>query len=179
MPVHVAFLRAVNVGQRQVKMADLRGVLEDAGFDEVETHIQTGNVRVRTPLRSTAKVGAELGRVIAGWKGFDVPCIVRTPAELRATVAAVDAVDALLDPAGRRYLAFADGTVPNAPADLLDAWDEPGERVRVLGSEILAELGNGFQTTKLTNARIEKMTGLTTTWRDLTVVRAVAERWGS
>ena len=51
--------------------------------------------------------------------------------------------------------------------------------MRVLGSEVLAELGNGFQNTKLTNTRIEKMTGLTTTWRDLKVVRALAERWGA
>ncbi|WP_392542138.1 DUF1697 domain-containing protein [Oryzobacter telluris] len=179
MPVHVAFLRAVNVGQRQVKMADLRVVLEDAGFDDVETYIQTGNVRVRTPLRSTAEVGAELARVIGDWKGFAVPCVVRTPAALRATVAAVDAVEPLLRPAGRRYVALADGTVAKDAAAVLDAWEEPGERVRVLGADVLAELGNGFQGTKLTNTRVEKITGLTTTWRDLKVVRALAERWGA
>ncbi|WP_377642478.1 DUF1697 domain-containing protein [Oryzobacter terrae] len=179
MPVHVAFLRAVNVGRRQVRMADLRVALEDAGFAEVETYIQTGNVRVRTPVRSTVRVGAELTRVISAWTGFDVPCIVRTPAQLGATVAAVDRVEALLEPPGRRYVALADGRVPTGAAELLDAWDEPGERVRVLGSEVLAELGNGFRTTRLTNTRIEKMTGLTTTWRDLTVVRALAERWGA
>lgn len=179
MPVHVAFLRAVNVGQRQVRMADLRVVLADAGFAEVETHIQTGNVRVRTPMRSSAKVGAELARTIEAWKGFAVPCVVRTPAQLTATVAAVDAVEPLLSPAGRRYVALADGTVPREAAAVLDAWDEPGERVRVLGADVLAELGHGFQTTKLTNTRVEKITGLTTTWRDLKVVRALAERWGS
>lgn len=179
MPVHVAFLRAVNVGTRQVRMADLRVVLADAGFDEVETYIQTGNVRVRTPNRSTAKVAAELGRVIEAWKGFEVPCVVRTPAQLRALVTAADDVPAMLRPPGRRYLAIAGGIVPKGAAAELEAWDAEGERVRVLGSEVLAELGNPFHTTKLTNARIERMTGLTTTWRDLEVVRAIAERWGA
>ncbi len=179
MPVHVAFLRAVNVGQRQVRMADLRGVLEGAGFDEVETYIQTGNVRVRTTTRSTAKVGAELARVIEDWKGFAVPCVVRTPAQLRATVAAVDAVAPLLRPPGRRYVALADGTVPTQAAAQLDAWAEPGERARVLGADVLAELGNGFQGTRLTNTRLERITGLTTTWRDLKVVRELATRWGT
>ena len=111
MPVHVAFLRAVNVGTRQVRMSELREVLTGAGFDEVETHIQTGNVKVRTSTRSTAKVGAELARVIGAWKGFEVPCIVRTPAQLTALVAAVDDVEALLEPAGRRYVALAGGVV--------------------------------------------------------------------
>ena len=61
MPSHVAFLRAVNVGGRFVRMAELRAALEAAGFTDVETHLQSGNVRVRTPMRSTAKVAAEQG----------------------------------------------------------------------------------------------------------------------
>ena len=69
--------------------------------------------------------------------------------------------------------------MPAAAATQLDAWDAPGERCRVLGSEILAELANGFQNTKLTNTRIERITGRTTTWRDLKVVRALDEKWGA
>ena len=55
MPSYVAFLRAVNVGGRFVKMAELRAALEDAGFTDVETHIQSGNVFVRSRRRSTAR----------------------------------------------------------------------------------------------------------------------------
>jgi hypothetical protein len=49
----------------------------------------------------------------------------------------------------------------------------------VLGSEILAEMTSGFQKTTLTNTRIERITGRTTTWRDLKVVRAIDEKWGA
>jgi uncharacterized protein (DUF1697 family) len=178
MPSYVAFLRAVNVGGRFVKMAELRAALEEAGFTEVETHIQSGNVLVRSGRRSPAAVGTEMARVLGAFAGFDVPCVVRTPAQLRATVEAVDAVPPLIA-GGRRYVAFADGAVPAAAAEALDAWDEPGERCRVLGAEILAELANGFRNTKLTNTRIENITGRTTTWRDLKVVRAVDEKWGA
>ena len=178
MPTYVAFLRAVNVGGRVVRMAALREALEAAGFDEVETHIQSGNVRVRSGRRSTSAVATEMSSVIGAFAGFDVPCVVRTPAELRATVAAVDAVPPLL-PGARRYLALADGRVPADAAAQLDAWDEPGERCRVLGSEVLAELANGFQKTRLTNARVERITGRTTTWRDLKVVRTLDEKWGA
>jgi uncharacterized protein (DUF1697 family) len=178
MPSYVAFLRAVNVGGRFVKMADLRVALEEAGFTDVATHIQSGNVFVRSPRRSTAAVGSQMATVLGEFAGFDVPCVVRTPAELRAGLAAVDAVPPLIE-CGRRYVAFADGTVPPAAAAQLDAWGAPGERCRVLGSEILAELANGFQNTKLTNTRIERITGRTTTWRDLKVVRALDEKWGA
>ena len=90
----------------------------------------------------------------------------------------MDAVPPLIA-GGKRYLAFADGAVPSAAAAQLDAWDEPGERCRVLGAEILAEMANGFQKTKLTNTRIERITGRTTTWRDLSVVRTIDEKWGA
>jgi uncharacterized protein (DUF1697 family) len=178
MPSYVAFLRAVNVGGRFVKMAELRAALAEAGFADVETHIQSGNVFVRSGRRSTRAVATEMSRVLQEFAGFDVPCVVRTPTELRASLAAVDAVPPLLA-GGKRYLAFADGAVPSAAAAQLDAWDEPGERCLVLGAEILAEMANGFQKTRLTNTRIERITGRTTTWRDLSVVRTIDEKWGA
>lgn len=178
MPSYVAFLRAVNVGGRFVKMAGLRAALTEAGFTDVETHIQSGNVFVRSGRRSTGAVATEMSRVLAEFAGFDVPCVVRTPTELRASLAAVDAVPPLIA-GGRRYLALADGAVPSAAVAQLDAWDQPGERCRVLGAEILAEMADGFQKTKLTNARIERITGRTTTWRDLSVVRTIDEKWGA
>lgn len=83
MPTYIGFLRAVNVGKRQVKMAWLREWLEEAGFTDVETYIQTGNVRVTTPMRSAAKVEARLEALLMEKCGFNVPCIVFAPAELR------------------------------------------------------------------------------------------------
>ena len=73
MPSYVAFLRAVNVGGRFVKMAELRTALEGAGFTDVETHIQSGNVLVRSGRRSTGAVATEMARVLGEWAGFDVP----------------------------------------------------------------------------------------------------------
>ena len=179
MPSYVAFLRAVNVGGRFVRMALLREALTEAGFADVESHIQSGNVFVRSARRSTASVATEVSRVLGDAAGFAVPAIVRTPAQVRSALEAADGIPPLLDGEARRYLAFADGPVPVPAAAMLDAWDTPGERVRVLGSEVLAELGIGFHATTLTNTRIERVTGRTTTWRDLSVVRAVDERWGA
>ncbi|GAA4405364.1 DUF1697 domain-containing protein [Fodinibacter luteus] len=179
MPSYVAFLRAVNVGGRVVRMDGVRAALEDAGFTDVATHIQSGNVFVRSGRRSTAAVAAEVSKVLGAFAGFDVPAIVRTPAQVRAALSAADGIPPMLEPGARRYLAFADGPVPDDAATTLDAWDRPGERARVLGSEVLAELTIGFHRTTLTNARIERITGRTTTWRDLTVVRAIDDRWGA
>ncbi len=87
MPRYIAFLRAVNVGGRFVKMAELREALTAAGFDGVETHIQSGNVLVGSRRRSSPSVATELERCLGEWAGFDIPAIVRTPAEVTDLVA--------------------------------------------------------------------------------------------
>ena len=106
MATFVAFLRAVNVGKRQVKMAALRTELEANGFTEVTTFIASGNLRVETSMRAAAKVEKELERVMEAWLGFDVPTMVRTPKQL---VAAYDAGADLKSPvpgSPRHYVSF-------------------------------------------------------------------------
>ena len=46
---------------------------EDAGFTDVETYINTGNVRVTTRLRSRAKVEAALEKAFRGRPGSRCP----------------------------------------------------------------------------------------------------------
>ena len=49
MAVWISLLRAVNLGARnKVSMPVLRGLLEQAGFDEVRTYVQSGNIVTRS-----------------------------------------------------------------------------------------------------------------------------------
>jgi len=176
---YIAFLRAVNVGQRWVKMERLRAHLSDNGFDDVVTHIQSGNVRVTTSMRSVAKVESALRDLISDEFGFDVPVIARTPAALRQTAADADSAQSPLGDDARRYVTFTTGGISADGRRALEAWDEPGERVLVLGSDVLLFLTKPAHQAKLTNARLERLTGATGTARDLKVVRALAEKWGS
>ena len=180
MPAYIAFLRAVNVGGRFVRMAELRESLTAAGFGEVATHIQSGNVLVTSRRRSCEAVAADLRATLSDRAGFDIPAIVRTPAQLRATVRAVRETPALLSEDARRNEAFADRAIPDEAAQTLASWSREGERaVVVRGDSVLAELGVDFHKSTMTNARIERLTGCTTTWRDLKVVRDLDERWGA
>ena len=57
--------------------------MEAAGFTEVATYINTGNVRFDTTLRSRAKIEAALEKAFRAAAGFEVPTIVFTQKELR------------------------------------------------------------------------------------------------
>ena len=179
MPGYVVFLRAVNVGKRQLKMSEARKVLSDNGFDDVETHIQTGNVFLTTPMRSTAKVESEVGRLLGGHAGFDVVAIARKTAELPALVEAVDALPEQVPGETSRYVSFCAAAPPPAAAKELESWQAPGERATVIGKDVLMEFSVPFNEVKLTGARIERILGIPGTARNLNVVRALAQKWGA
>ena len=84
MASFVALLRAINVGGTGIlSMSDLRDLCETAGFRQVRTYIQSGNV-VFTSSLSEAKVKAKLERALAAKLGKPVGVLLRSGAELDA-----------------------------------------------------------------------------------------------
>ncbi len=60
MTTYLALLRGINVGgKNRVPMAELRSVLEDAGFSNVSTYIASGNVFLDSDL-GASKVAAKI-----------------------------------------------------------------------------------------------------------------------
>lgn len=178
MPSYVAFLRAINLGKnRKLPMVDLKACLDAAGFRDVETYIQTGNVFFSTGLRSREKVESHLERTLAGCCGFEVPAIVLTPQELRGVYDDALALPSPLPGEPRRYVTFLKREADPGAAAPLDAWDVEGERLAVRGRAVHWWLGKPTRAAKIGNVRIEKALGPGTT-RDLKVVATLAGRWG-
>lgn len=177
MSTFIAFLRAINLGRnRKVPMADLRVWLMDAGMADVETYIQTGNIRFTTALRSRVKLETEIETVLAERCGFDVPTFALTPTELTEVYDAAGAVEPAA-PDARRYVTFLKREPSPDLVPEIDSWDIAGERAKVIGRAVHWTVPGPSQAARLSNARLEKQLGLATT-RDLKVVRTLAERWG-
>jgi uncharacterized protein (DUF1697 family) len=179
MARYVVLLRAVNVGGRKLNMAEARNVLEDNGFGDVASHIQTGNFLVTSPMRSDLKVEAEASRVLSKHAGYDIVAIARRPAELTRLVAEVDGIPPLVKSPRARYVSFCTTAPTAARARELEEWDGDGEAAQVIGKDVLVEYEVPFNLAKLTGARIERILGVQGTARNITVVRAIAEKWGS
>jgi uncharacterized protein (DUF1697 family) len=84
---HIAFLRAINVGGRYIKMNELTEHFEGLGYQGVETFINTGNVIFESSAESTLQLAAEIETSIAPLLGFKSETFVRTGAELQAILA--------------------------------------------------------------------------------------------
>lgn len=178
MAQYVAFLRAVNVSPRWVKMERLRELLGDSGFRDVATHIQSGNVRFGTSMRSRAKIIDALESAMETEFGFPVPVVLRTPAQLVEIADTAHGLDDPLGGADRRYVTLCAQTPSAHAVRTLDEWDVDGERLKVVGDEIHWWLGKSTHEAKISNARIEKLVGVATT-RDLKVMRTLADKWGA
>ncbi|KGN39755.1 DUF1697 domain-containing protein [Knoellia aerolata] len=180
MPRHLAFLRAVNLGRvRKVPMAELRERLTGAGFTDVETHLQTGNIALTSTMRSGTKVEAAIEDLLSTWCGFEVPTMVRSPRELHDLARQVASIPPLLTADARRYVAFVKSEPSRSARDALTAYDATPERARVVGRDVLLEYDSGFPNAKLAGARLEKLAGSAVTTRDLKVVRTLDERWST
>ncbi len=81
MTAYVALLRAVNVGGRGVKMADLRTLFADLGFADARTHLQSGNV-IFTAHGDRAQIAATIEAGIVDRFGFRSETMLRTASEM-------------------------------------------------------------------------------------------------
>jgi uncharacterized protein (DUF1697 family) len=176
MPTHIGFLRAVNVGKRQYKTADLRAALEGAGYGDVETHIQTGNVRITSPLRSTAKVEEELEALFLADRGFDVVTMVFTPAQLVDLLAEAEALAEERQPERAQYVTLLKRAPTPEQASAVEALSGDGETFVVRGRAVHMLYDVPFGTSK-TAPQVEKKAGVPGTNRNVTVLRAIVEKW--
>jgi uncharacterized protein (DUF1697 family) len=167
----VVLLRAVNLGARnKVPMAQLRTLLEEAGYGDVRTYIASGNVLLDGP-RGKAAIARTLERLIADAFGVDTTAIVRTPKELSAVVAG--------HPFGRdtsrsHVVFLADRPAPKAVRQLA-ALDHSPDRAHLTGADVYLQYPAGVQGSRLSAARLERLLDVPGTHRNWRTVAALAE----
>ena len=104
---YAALLRAVNVGRRgKLAMEDLRAAFERAGFEDVATHGNTGNVVFSSGERSAATVTATIERWLSKAVGYDGDVFVLTHAQLAKAADANPFRSRLAGGEHQCYLAF-------------------------------------------------------------------------
>jgi uncharacterized protein (DUF1697 family) len=165
MTVYVALLRAVNVGGTgMIPMDDLKALCGCLGFEDVRTYIQSGNVVFRSE-RDAASTQALLARSLAARMKGPVGVILRTPSELRRTLAGNPFPKA---PTNRVIVFFLDARPEKGAIDGLRI---PGnEEVRVVGREIFVYYPDGQGRSRLRLPQAKTATG-----RNLNTVAALAE----
>jgi uncharacterized protein (DUF1697 family) len=171
---YAALLRAVNLGgTSKISMGDLRALLGEMGHTEVASYVQSGNVVFTAQHQSAAELEEAIAAAIAGRLGVRCGVMIRTAAELAATVAANPLGGEPENPS-RYFVAFLAAKPQSAVAEQLMARSFEPDRVWVSGSHAYLWCPNGAAHTKLTNSAVEKWLGVAATSRNWNTVTKLA-----
>ncbi|MBB1241974.1 DUF1697 domain-containing protein [Streptomyces durbertensis] len=172
---YAALLRGVNVGgHRKVPMADLREVAAGLGWRDVRTYLASGNLVFTTDTAPTSELAAMLEAALAARFGFPVPCLVRTGAELAATVKRRPFPAADEQPT-RVLVYFLDSPPDGERLAALDASAFGDEEFRVLGREVHAWYPDGQGRSRLADALSKALGDRVHTSRNWRTVTTLAQ----
>jgi uncharacterized protein (DUF1697 family) len=177
MGTQVLMLRGINLGpNRRVPMAQLRELLTGAGYDDVRTYVQSGNV-VLASAAEPADLERESARLIAERFGFEIAVVARTRDELAKVVDANPLGDVADNP--KRYqVSFLSAQLDANTLSALKAQTAEPERLVAIGRELYAWHPDGVARSKLWNALAGKALGVTATarnWTTVTTLLAMAD----
>jgi uncharacterized protein (DUF1697 family) len=169
MSRQIVLLRGINMPKRnRIAMPALRDVLAGAGFGDVRTYVQSGNL-VLTTRKSPSSVAGECSRLIADRFGLDIKVVVRTSDEL-AEVVRRNPFANIVDNPKRYQVCFLSAELdPKVVAKLSAAAHEP-ERFEVIGREVYAWHPEGINRSPLWLMLAGPKLGVTATSRNWTTV---------
>jgi uncharacterized protein (DUF1697 family) len=173
----IALLRGINLAkQRRISMADLRDVVSGLGYDDIRTHLQSGNVVLtakESPNTVARKLEQELDRVL----GMDVKVVVRTRDELAAVIDA-DPFAGVVDKPSWYQVTFLASKPAAKVVRELESEDFAPEEVAVRGREIYAWHPSGMNKSRLAKVLSGKDLGVAATarnWNTVTKLLAIAD----
>ena len=173
----ILLLRGINIGPRKrIAMPELRSLLTDAGFKDVRTYVQSGNV-VLSSRMSADKLASRCEGLIAERFGFDVDVIVRTADELAEVVARNPLADVAEDP--KRYqVSFLDAEPDPEAVEKVAAAGAPSEQLVAIGRELYAWHPDGVGRSKMWTKLAGNTLGVRATARNWTTVTTLLEMAG-
>ncbi len=164
---YIAFLRGINVsGQKIIKMELLRKVFSEAGFADVKTYIQSGNVVFNSDNSDPVEHIQLIEDLIEQSFGFRTDVILRKTSEIEAIVTSPLLNTLKSDDSKKHYITFLKTSVveplitplfsKNSDVEIIYA-----DSMDFISISTLYKGSYGFP-----NAFIEKLTGIPSTTRN-------------
>ena len=149
----IAIIRGVNVGgHNRVNMKLLREALENAGLDEVQTYIQSGNIVFRSGKKNPESL---IKNVLKTEFAVDVPVIVREDKDWKQTVRKNPFLKET-DDLTKLLVTFLSATPAAAETKALSEHKFPHDTFKVVGRDVYLYCKEGYGKTDIPNTFFEK-----------------------
>ena len=171
---YITLLRGINLGgHKTIRMEQLRACFEGLGFQNVRTHVQSGNVVFETGKGLTAVLSDKISKCIQREFGFPVSIVIRTAKEMGEIVRANPFLKKPGIDHSKLHVTFLSAVAPVTATKDLEPLALSAEQFRINGREIYLYCPEGYGRTKLSNNAIEKKLGLVATTRNWKSVNAL------
>lgn len=178
MPRYVAFLRAINIGGRVVKMDRLRRLFEELPFTNVETFIASGNVIFESRVKNTADLESRIEKHLAVTLGYEVTAFLRTDDEVRRIAGYQPFRDEDVNKAGAFVVGFLKKPLDKNAGKILMGFRTDIDDFHTNTREIYWLCKKRQSQSKFSNAAFEKALGLRSTFRGMNTIKNLAEKLG-
>ena len=167
----IAFLRAINVGGRTVKMDTLRTTFEALGLTHAQTYIASGNVIFDTRARDLAALERRIETTLHETFGFEIHTFVRSVDDLQAALdhPAFDA--AATASAATHVIGFLVETPADAAHAVLAKLASDADRLQLHGRELHWLSTHKQSESTFSNAAFERALKTRTTFRNITTLK--------
>jgi len=103
----IALLRGINVGGHKIiPMVKLKAIFESAGYKNVVTFIQSGNVLFDSTTSDTEILRTKIEKMLTESLGYDVPTIIRSAQEMKKIVSKNPFADEHVEKKTKYYVMF-------------------------------------------------------------------------
>lgn len=176
MAKYIAFLRGINVGgSKKILMKELAAAFTDAGYEDVRTYIQTGNVLFSTGRKSSASLEKDVAAVIKGSLGHDVEIMIRTAKEMEDIIKAAPFKKKDTDSGKLLYVTMLKEKLTTENIKLLKSLNNPQETFHYKNKEIYTIRDPKVSYDKAVLGTFDKKLKVPTTTRNWNVMNKLNE----
>ncbi|HQV27509.1 MAG TPA: DUF1697 domain-containing protein [Thermoflexales bacterium] len=175
---YFAFLRAINVGGRNVTMAVLRNAFTSLGLQDVETFIASGNVIFASKSDDCAALESTIEAGLQKTLGYEVKTFLRDDAELAAIAHCRAFGEADEAAAHALYVGFLARPLSPAGETALARFKTDLDDFYVHGREVYWKSFQRQTDSKFSNAVFERTLKISATWRNVNTVQRLATKYG-
>ena len=178
MKTIISILRGINVsGKNKIPMAELKLLYEKAGFKNVTTYIQSGNVVFSAKEETAKELEDKIKQLIFKKWGFAVPVIVRTVEEMQAVVNSNPFLKMKGIDLEKLHVTFLADLPAKENIEKIKQYQYKPDEYIIDTREVYLSCPGGYGSTKLSNTFFEsklKVTATTRNWRTVNELVRIA-----
>lgn len=176
MQTYIDILRGINVsGKNKIAMKDLKATLDGAGYQNVATYIQSGNVVFKHKQTAEKTLAQQITQLIKTNFGLDVPVLVRTADNVQKAYDENPFLKQKGVDADKLHITFLADVPAQENIDKTNTYSYPPDEFIIADDNVYVHCPDSYGNTKITNTFFENKLKVAATTRNLKTVAQLVE----